>query len=90
MDGCNLILDGLNSELKMIPGGAAVYNLEHYDRVIVVGASKRRTAGRAGLEEILGDYLTGGHVIRQTRRPVYLQKDRRDAGRTSGYRMISA
>jgi glycerate-2-kinase len=43
--------------------GKAVYNLDLYKRIIVVGAAKGVQRAVLALEEILGDRLTGGHVI---------------------------
>ena len=43
--------------------GPAVYDLKDYDRVYVVGAAKGVQRAALALEEVLGDHLTGGHVI---------------------------
>ena len=59
-----IILDNKDFEMKNDPrSGKAVYDLRDYDRVYVIGAAKG--VGRAALafEEILGDALTGGHII---------------------------
>ena len=75
MDGCSLIFDGPEFELKNDPrSGPAVYNLEHYERVIVVGAAKGVQRAALALEEILGDYLTGGHVIGKHGDPLICKK----------------
>lgn len=43
--------------------GRAIYDLSQYNRVIVIGAAKGIQRCARALEEILGGYLTGGHVI---------------------------
>ncbi len=64
-DGDSLVFDGAGRyELDGDPkSGRAEYDLAAYDRVIVVGAAKGIQRGIVALEEILGDRLTGGHVI---------------------------
>lgn len=62
--GNMLVFEGREYELADDPrSGRAEYNLDDYDRVIVVGAAKGIQRGVLALEEILGDRLTGGHVI---------------------------
>ena len=62
--GSILTFSGEEYELKGDPrSGPAVYDLKNFDRVIVVGAAKGVQRCALALEEILGDYLTGGHVI---------------------------
>jgi len=59
-----IILDDRNFEMKGDPhSGPAVYDLRDYDRVYVVGAAKGVQRAAVALEEVLGDKLTGGHVI---------------------------
>lgn len=59
-----LVFDGPDHELDGDPrAGRAEYDLDAFDRVIVIGAAKGIQTGIVALEEILGDYLTGGHVI---------------------------
>ena len=75
LEGSCLIFDGPEFELKNDPrSGPAVYNLKHYDRVIVVGAAKGVQRAALALEEILGDYLTGGHVIGKHGDPLICKK----------------
>jgi glycerate-2-kinase len=62
--GSMLSVDGAMFELKGDPrSGPMQLNLESFDRIIVVGAAKGVQRCALGLEEILGPYLTGGHVI---------------------------
>ena len=64
LEGDTLVFDGTDFELAGDPrSGRAEYDLEQYDRVIVIGAAKGVQRGIVALEEILGDRLTGGHVI---------------------------
>ncbi len=59
-----IILEGKEFEMKDDPhSGPAVYDLRDYDRVFVVGAAKGVQRAALALEEVLGDVLTGGHVI---------------------------
>lgn len=43
--------------------GITEYNLDEIDRIYVVGAGKGIQRIAIAFEEVLGDYLTGGHVI---------------------------
>jgi glycerate-2-kinase len=62
--GSRLIFDGPDYELAGDPRrGRSEFNLNDYARVIVIGAAKGVQRGVLALEEILGDYLTGGHII---------------------------
>jgi len=62
--GNKLVFDGKEFELAEDPrSGRAVYDLDSFNRVIVIGAAKGVQRCAVALEEILGDYLTGGHVI---------------------------
>lgn len=59
-----LIFQGKEFELEGDPrSGKVEYDLSIYRRVVVVGAAKGVQRCALALEEILGDYLTGGHVI---------------------------
>ena len=59
-----IILDDRGYEMKGDPRtGAAVYDLNDYDRIFVIGAAKGIQRAALALEEILGDNLTAGHVI---------------------------
>lgn len=63
-EGSKLTFDGKDFELEGDPrSGSAVYDLDRYRRVIVIGAAKGVQRCALALEEVLGDYLTGGHVI---------------------------
>ena len=59
-----IILDDRGYEMKDDPhAGPAVYDLRDYDRVYVIGAAKGIQRAAVAMEEVLGDVLTGGHVI---------------------------
>lgn len=59
-----IILDTDGFEMKGDPkSGAAVYNLDDYDRIFVIGAAKGIQRAALALEEVLGEHLTAGHVI---------------------------
>ncbi len=75
LEGSILTFDCPEFELKDDPrSGPAVYDLDQYDRVIVVGAAKGVQRAALALEEILGDRLTGGHVIGKHGDPMLLKK----------------
>jgi len=64
MEGGKLIFEGLDFETKGDPrSGAAVYDLDAIDRVFVFGIGKGIQRITKALEDLLGDYLTGGHVV---------------------------
>jgi len=70
-----IILDDRGYEMKEDPhSGRAEYDLSFYKRVFVIGAAKG--IGRAALafEEVLGDYLTAGHVIGKSGEEVICKK----------------
>lgn len=59
-----IILDDRGYEMKDDPhAGPAIYDLKDYDRIYVVGAAKGIQRAAVAMEEVLGDYLTGGYVI---------------------------
>ena len=59
-----IVLNTPGFEMRGDPhAGPAVYDLKNYDRVFVVGAAKGVQRAALALEEVLGDRLTGGHVI---------------------------
>lgn len=63
-EGNLLIFEGLDFEAKGDPkSGKAVYDLDVLDRVFVFGIGKGIERIIKALEEILGDYLTDGHVV---------------------------
>ena len=75
LEGSILTFDCPEFELKDDPrSGPAVYDLDQYDRVIVVGAAKGVQRAALALEEILGDRLTGGRVIGKHGDPMLLKK----------------
>jgi len=64
LEGRRIILDRRDFEMKEDPhAGPAVYDLKDYDRVFVIGAAKGVQRAALAMEEVLGDALTGGHVI---------------------------
>ena len=59
-----IIIDNRDYELDGDPrSGPAIYDLNDYDRVYVIGAAKGVQRAALAMEEVLGDALTGGHVI---------------------------
>lgn len=63
-DGRRIVLHTQGFEMRGDPhAGDAVYDLADYDRVFVIGAAKGVQRAALALEEMLGDALTGGHVI---------------------------
>jgi len=70
-----IVLDDRGFEMREDPhAGPAIYDLKDYDRVYVVGAGKGIQRAALGLEEVLGDVLTGGHVIGKYGDGVILKK----------------
>lgn len=59
-----IILHTEGFEMRGDPrSGPAVYDLNDFDRVFVVGAAKGVQRAALAMEEVLGDVLTAGHVI---------------------------
>lgn len=59
-----IILDDRGYEMKGDPNcGRAEYDLNYYKRIFVIGAAKGVQRAALAFEEVLGDYLTAGHVI---------------------------
>lgn len=59
-----IVLDDRGFEMKGDPhAGPAVYDLDDFDRVFVIGAAKGIQRAAVAMEETLGEYLTGGIVI---------------------------
>lgn len=62
-DGC-ITLNTQGFEMKDDPhAGPLSFDLKDYDRVFVIGAAKGVQRAAIAFEEVLGDVLTGGHVI---------------------------
>jgi len=75
MDGSRLIFEGLDFEPKGDPrSGPAVYDLEKIDRVFVFGIGKGIQRMTKALEDLLGDYLTGGHVVAKHGDEIIMEK----------------
>lgn len=59
-----IVLDDRGYEMKGDPhSGRVEYDLDYYERVFVIGAAKGIQRAALAFEEVLGDYLTAGHVI---------------------------
>lgn len=75
LDGERLIVGNKNFEPVGTPvTGDEVIDLREIDRIYVVGAGKGIQRAVKALEEVLGDRLTGGHVIDKKGHPVILEK----------------
>lgn len=75
LENGKIILDNRGFEMKGDPhAGPAIYDLGDYDRVFVIGAAKGVQRAALAMEEVLGDVLTGGHVIGKHGDGVLLQK----------------
>ena len=74
-EGKILTFDGIDFEAKGDPkSGPAVYDLDSIDRVFVFGIGKGIQRITKALEEILGDYLTDGHVVAKHGDEVIMEK----------------
>jgi len=63
-NGSKLVFNGREFEMDGDPrSGPAEYDLDSFERIIIIGAAKGIQRCAVAIEEILGDYLTGGHVI---------------------------
>lgn len=59
-----IIINNNGFEMKNDPhSGEICLDLKNYDRVFVIGAAKGIQRAALAFEEVLGDVLTGGHVI---------------------------
>ena len=59
-----IIINNKGFEMKDDPhSGAICLDIKEYDRVFVIGAAKGIQRAALAFEEVLGDVLTGGHVI---------------------------
>jgi len=64
VEGNRLIVGGADFEPKGAPvTGDAVFDLDKLGRILVVGAGKGVQHVARAIEDVLGDRLTGGHVI---------------------------
>ena len=54
--------------------GDAVFKLDELDHIYVVGAGKGIQRAAQALEDVLGGYLTGGHIIDKKGAPVVLRR----------------
>ena len=59
-----IVISNIGFEMKEDPhSGALEFNLKDFDRVFLIGAAKGVQRAAIAFEEVLGDILTGGHVI---------------------------
>lgn len=59
-----IMINHIGFEMKGDPhSGGLCFDLKDYDRVFVIGAAKGVQRAALAFEEVLGDALTGGHVI---------------------------
>ncbi len=64
VEGNRIVLRTQGFEMKDDPhAGPAAFDLKDYDRVYVIGAAKGVQRAALAMEEVLGEILTGGHVI---------------------------
>ena len=74
-EGSKLIFDGVDFEAPGDPRtGPAVYDLDEIDRVYVFAIGKGMQRIAKAIEEILGDYLTDGHVVAKHGDDVIMEK----------------
>lgn len=59
-----IVINNVGFEMKNDPhSGSVEFDLNDYDRVFLFGAAKGIQRAALAFEEVLGDVLTGGHVI---------------------------
>lgn len=64
LENGRIIINNVGFEMKDDPhSGKLCFDLNDYDRVFVIGAAKGIQRAALAFEEVLGDVLTGGHVI---------------------------
>lgn len=70
-----IVLHTQGFEMKEDPrSGPVEYDLKDYDRVFVIGAAKGIQRAALAMEEVLGEYLTAGHVIGKHGEEIICQK----------------
>jgi len=75
VEGDKLIVGGKDFEPANDPrSGMEEYDLNKIDRILVVGAGKGAQRVGLALEEVLGDRLTGGHIIGKHGDEIILKK----------------
>lgn len=57
-----------------VPSGEEVYDLAHIGRIYVLGAGKGLQRVAKAIEDVLGDRLSGGHVIDKKGHPAILER----------------
>jgi glycerate-2-kinase len=74
-EGNKLILGGADFIIPGDPNQAdEVVDLDEVDRILVVGAGKGIQYAAKAIEDVLGDRLTGGHVIDKHGTPLILER----------------
>ena len=75
MEGSKLIFEGSDFEPEGDPrSGPAIFDLEKIDRVYVFGFGKGIQSITKAIEELLGDYLTDGHVVAKHGDDIIMEK----------------
>lgn len=70
-----IVLDDRDFEMEGDPhAGPMIYPFKEFDRIFVIGAAKGVQRAALALEEVLGDRLTGGHVIDKHGEPVICKR----------------
>lgn len=62
-DPCTAVTKALRIENNALTAGGSVYDLNAFDRVIVVGAGKASASMAAAVEDVLGDKIDQGIVV---------------------------
>ena len=75
VEGSKIIFEGKDFEPGGDPqSGPAIYDLDEIDRVYVFGIGKGIQRITKALEEMLGDYLTDGHVVAKHGDEIIMEK----------------
>ena len=75
MEGSKLIFEGLDFEPEGDPrSGPAVYDLDKIDRVFIFGVGKGIQKITKALEDLLGNYLTDGHIVAKHGDEIIMEK----------------
>ncbi len=70
-----IVINNVGFEMKEDPhSGGLEFDLKKFDRVFVIGAAKGIQRAAIAFEEVLGDILTGGHVIGKHGEDIICQK----------------
>ena len=75
IDGKHLIIGHDEFEPDNDPAsGDEIYKLDNLEHIYVVGAGKGIQRAALALEDVLGEHLTGGHIIDKKGAPIVLQR----------------